>query len=382
MGERSAPSTPKGLTRVCVVSPLRDAYSETFIRAHVERLPAAVEHVTEGGAAGYEHDGVALLRGTPVRRAVRFASRCALGISPARLRDRALASWLRSKRIRAVLAEYGTTGVDVMHACRSADAPLVVHFHGYDAYARHVLEGKGRQYPELFSQAAALVAPSHHMVAQLIGLCAPAEKVHYCPCGVDGGQFQGARPAETPPVFLAVGRFVDKKAPHLTLLAFSRAAAAVPEARLAMAGDGPLLEACRNLARALHLAGSVEFLGPLPHGAVAERMRRARAFVQHSLRPGDGNSEGMPVSVLEAMASGLPVVATRHAGIAEAVRDGRTGLLCDEGDVDAMAAHMVRLAREPDLAAAMGAAGRQRALAEYGMDRCIARLGGLIERAI
>src|SRR5690606_2027114 len=90
--------------------------------------------------------------------------------------------------------------------------------------------------------------------------------------------------------------------------------------------------------------------------------------------PGTGDEEGLPVAILEAMASGLPVVSTRHAGIPEAVIEGTTGYLVDEGDTAGMAAHVVRLARDAELRRRMGHAGWQRALQSFSWPRERARL--------
>jgi glycosyltransferase involved in cell wall biosynthesis len=126
---------------------------------------------------------------------------------------------------------------------------------------------------------------------------------------------------------------------------------------------------CRDLAGALELAASVDFPGRLPQEEVARAMQGARAFVQHSVTASTGDAEGTPVAILEAGASGLPVVATRHTGIAESVVEDETGFLVDERDVGGMAEHMIRLAREPELAAEIGAAARERVVAEYSMER-------------
>jgi glycosyltransferase involved in cell wall biosynthesis len=188
-------------------------------------------------------------------------------------------------------------------------------------------------------------------------------------------------PGRNPPNFLAVGRFVDKKAPHLTILAFRSVCDAVPEATLSMIGDGPLLEACRLQARALDLGEAVSFLGTRPHADVAAAMGSARAFVQHSIRPSHGDSEGTPVAILEAGASGLPVIATRHAGIPEAVLEDQTGWLVDEGDVSAMADRMVRVARDAALADLAGRRAREHIAAHYSMEGHIARLAANLNTA-
>ena len=136
------------------------------------------------------------------------------------------------------------------------------------------------------------------------------------------------------PVFVAVGRFVDKKAPQLTLAAFGQVAATLREAQLVMIGDGPLFESTRRAARSFGLEDRVEFRGRQTSQEVATAMRKARVFVQHSIRTVRGDSEGTPVSILEAGAAGLPVVSTRHAGIKDVVQHGSTGFLVEEGDVE------------------------------------------------
>ena len=97
-------------------------------------------------------------------------------------------------------------------------------------------------------------------------------------------------------------------------------------------------------------------------------MRHVRAFVQHSLVASDGDSEGNPVAVMEAQLSGLPVIATRHAGIPEVVVDGVTGVLVAEGDVEAMANAMLTLLEEPMLAQQFGQAGQKRAREHFTVE--------------
>jgi glycosyltransferase involved in cell wall biosynthesis len=195
--------------------------------------------------------------------------------------------------------------------------------------------------------------------------------VHWNPCGVDCRGFRSAAPATAPPVFLAVGRFVEKKAPQLTILAFAAVHRQNPEVRLRMIGNGPLLDACRDLAHGLGVASAVTFLDAQPHAVIQEEMRRACVFVQHSVEAPSGDSEGTPVAVLEAGASGLPVVATRHAGIPDVVVEGETGLLVDERDVARMSSAMSTLIADRALAARLGAAARDHVQTRFSMERSL-----------
>jgi len=282
-----------------------------------------------------------------------------------------------------VLAEFGTVSVRVMEACAAQGVPLVAHFHGYDASKHSTLAEYGDGYRRLFNVAAVLVVVSRDMAKQLEALGAPPGKIEYNPCSVDLETFYGAAPEQAPPKFLAMGRYVDKKAPHLTLLAFSRVLAACPEARLVMVGDGPLRCACEDLAQAMGISEAVQFVSFLPNLAIASLMRTMRGFVQHSVTARDGNTEGTPVAIMEAAASGLPIVSTRHAGIKNVVRHGQTGYLVEPGDIAAMASHWTELARDPELAQWLGRNGRAFiADSPFERSRSIARLWEIIEKAI
>jgi glycosyltransferase involved in cell wall biosynthesis len=200
----------------------------------------------------------------------------------------------------------------------------------------------------------------------------PAEKVHAIPYGIDVPERFTGRERTTPVRLLAVGRMVAKKAPVLTLDAFRRARDGSTAMRLDYVGSGPLLSSARHFVATLGLQDSVALLEGQTNQAVHALMRAADVFVQHSMcDPDTGDEEGLPVSILEAMAHGLPVVATRHAGIPEAVEHGVTGFLVEEGDSVAMAQRIQQLAGDHSLRIAMGRAGWERArrLFDWSLER-------------
>jgi glycosyltransferase involved in cell wall biosynthesis len=371
---------------ICIVTRRHPDELETFIRAHIEHLPGqpVVLH-------SVSQHGFGLITPLPIRLALkglRVLARLSgpigtISMGLARITDILVVSaFLRRQDVDVVLAEYGMMGVAIMDACIQAKVPLVVHFHGYDAYhAETILQHYHSAYQRMFIYATAVVAVSHDMQQQLETLGAPSEKIVYSPYGVDPALFAQAHPEASAPLFLAVGRFVDKKAPYLTILAFHKVVQAYPSARLIMIGDGPLAEACQQLIRALGIAQSVDLKGALPHEAVASHMQQARAFVQHSLRPVSGDSEGTPVAVLEAGMSGLPVVSTRHAGIKDVVIEDKTGFLVDEGDVDGMAKQMLILAQDAELAAQMGRQAREHVAAHFPMEQHIEKLRQILWNA-
>ncbi len=368
--------------RVAIVQPRPHLESETFLRAHADRLPAEVV-VLSGAPPAI--DGRPLLETRP-RALWPLLRGFASGFRPDRgwgafAASCAYAQAFRRLRPDVVLAQYGPSGVAVREACAALGVPLVTCFHGYDASRRALLERLADDYRALFRDGAACVVPSRSLERQLVALGADEARVQVNPYGVDLERFAGGDPAGAAAVFVSVGRFVEKKAPHLLLLAFARLRERHPEARLRMLGEGPLLPVCRDLARAFGQGDAVHFLGAQPPAIVAEELRHARAFVQHSLEASDGDCEGAPVALIEAGASGIPVVSTRHAGIPEIVLDGKTGLLVGERDVEGFAQCMAELLRSPEHAAALGSAARERALRCFGVARHIERLAAMLRAA-
>ena len=377
--------------RLAIVIPERNVVSESFLSSHIEGLvddplvvwgsPRPLFHGdNEGLLSGFWATAAKMLalgRGMTAERAHGAIGRRL----PNPVYSRALAQFLKRGRVEVVLAEYGPTAVTIMEACSISRTPLVVHFHGFDAYQEETVIDLRESYERLFQTASRVVAVSSHMLAHLVNLGSPPERTVCNSCGVDTQRFQGARPEAAPPLLVALGRFVEKKGPALTLQAFALVHGEESQSRLVMLGDGPLRDACVDLAKELGVDQQVDFPGIIDHDEVVGWMRGARCFVQHSLRAVGGDSEGTPVAVLEASSCGLPVVSTRHGGIVEAVRDGVSGFLVDEGDVRAMADQMLRLVRDPALAATLGAAGRRHIVSNYSAEKSLSRLRAVLLEA-
>ena len=335
-------------------------YTETFINELGPRLKYPI-HYWYGGEIPDQYQA-------PGRRPRGFlpeweSLRRVLGLLEHLLQGRnylrhRLCDYIQHHRIRLVLAEFGPVGASLYPITRETGTPLVVYFHGYDVYNRQQLEQHSGRYRELFREAVRIIAVSEEMVRRLADLGAPKNKLVHLPAFVNLGLFPYADRSGFPPKFIAVGRFAESKSPHLTLLAFQKVAQRVPEATLTLVGKGgggELFEACMILARALGIGHRVFFKGVMTHAETAREMQQARIFVQHSVTtPEQGDREGKPVAIMEAMASGLPVVSTRHSGITELIRDGETGLLTAEYDIDAMAGSMLRLAGDDGLVHRLG----------------------------
>src|SRR5690606_25159636 len=147
-------------------------------------------------------------------------------------------------------------------------------------------------------------------------------------------------PQFTEKSFLSVGRFVSKKAHYLTILAFNEVLKKHPDAKLYLAGDGDLYEACINITNSLKIQNNVCFLGVIEIDQYLELLNKCYGYVQHSITALNGDKEGTPVSILEASIAGIPVISTRHSGIKDVIIEGKTGYLVDEFDINKMAESM------------------------------------------
>jgi len=362
---------------IALISPNREAGSETFIQAHKALLRADVKYYY-GSALPHFLESAGPLNPRRSDAVVRKMLN-AIGLRrETTLQEDMLAGSFRRNRVEKVYAEYGPTGAAVLPVCRKTGLPLIVNFHGYDISVRTVVERYREPYARMFEYAQSIVAVSRTMVERLVALGAERGKITYAPYGPDDSFFK-VQPCYGDKAFVAAGRFVNKKAPYYTILAFVNVLKHHPAAKLYFAGEGPLLNSCKNLVRYHACDNSVIFLGHVEPAALQSLYERARGFVQHSITADDGDMEGTPVAVLEAGAAGLPVVATAHAGISDVVINGETGLLVEEHDVAGMAEHMIRLLDDTPCATALGQNAREHIRNNFSMDRHIGILNGLID---
>ena len=362
---------------IALISPNRSAYSETFIQAHKNLLHAEVKYYYDGSLPCCL-EGAGQLQPTRADTALKRMCTLLHVRADTTLQEDLLIASFKKNKIEKVYAEYGPTAVAVLNACRKTNLPLIVNFHGYDISAKAVINRYREAYSRVFDYAEAIVAVSKAMVATLIDLGADRRKITYTPCGPQDSFFR-IQPGYTENSFVAAGRFVNKKAPYYTMLAFLKVLKVFPGARLFFAGDGPLLSVCQNIARYYGCEDRIIFLGNIEPNALQKLYESALGFVQHSITADDGDMEGTPVAVLEASAAGLPVISTDHAGIPDVVIHGQTGLLVREHDVDGMAAYMIRLLEDRAYAISLGRSGREYVRENFSMAQHIGTLNALLD---
>jgi len=362
---------------IALISPNKSAASETFIQAHKNLLNAEVKYYY-GGSLPHCLEGTGPLQPTWQNFFRRKIASRILPKPETSLQEDLLIASFKKNRVEKVYAEYGPTAVAVLNPCKKLNLPLIVNFHGYDISVRDVLRKYAKGYARMIDYAEAIVAVSRAMMGTLYELGARSEKITCTPCAPQDSFFQ-IQPSYSETMFVAAGRFVNKKAPHYTVLAFLEVLKKHPGARLFFAGDGPLLPACRDIVRYHGCENSIILPGAVEPQELHQQFSCARGFVQHSITAENGDMEGTPVAVLEAGAAGLPVVSTVHAGIPDVVVSGQTGLLVQEHDVDRMAEHMIRLLEDKEYAMRLGQNGREYVRNNFSMEKHIGILNALID---
>ncbi len=370
--------------RIAVAHPSVYQGAETFVRNHIKYLStyADVQELSGGWLPMYA-DG---------RRVIPFWLQVINKLQTLLLRKNfndkgtCVQYWIqyfKNQGIEALLCEFGPTGAAMLPVCQALNIPLIVHFHGSDIHTHRFIKQYQLEYAQLFAHANAIIIVSTLQQKIVAQMGCDATKIHHIACGADLSFARLPRPDfNSNPIYIAIGRLVAKKSPMNTIRAFAQIQSSVPNARLLLIGDGPLMNDCKKLVSELDCTSIIDLCGAKPHDEVVKALGTAYCFVQHSVTAADGDSEGTPVAILEAGLAGLPVVATRHAGIADVVIPNKTGFLVAENDVTAMAARMLQLANDKDLCRRMSLAATEHITTNNAMPVAIAKLWNVIEKAI
>lgn len=289
----------------------------------------------------------------------------------------------RSIDARTIVCHFGPQATMGMPIALAVDRPAVTLFHGYDLSRllrdRRWVE-RYRAVARLGMQALCISGAGRQ---RLLDIGWPASQIEVIRLGVDAARFTFRPPSvrwgsRGPRRILMVARLVEKKGVHVALDALRRLRARGLDLELRVIGDGPeraRLEQAIGEAR----LSSVTLLGALEHERTRRELADADLYIQPSVTARSGDQEGIPVSLMEAQASGLPVVSTRHSGIPELVIDGVTGLLTDEGDSEALATSIERLVHEPERAQQLADAALARVRREFDRERQTRRFSAYLE---
>jgi glycosyltransferase involved in cell wall biosynthesis len=273
------------------------------------------------------------------------------------------------EHIHAHWATHPTLGAYVIHALTGIPYSFTAHAH--DIYVdRTMLAEKIRA----ASFVAAISEYNRRLLHDLYG--AISDRVVVIHCGADLSVFKPRpeQPRSGPFTFVTVARLEEMKGHAYLIDAYAQLKQQGVDFRALFIGEGKTRAAIEEQIARLGLGDRISLLGLQPRDRVSELVSAADVVVMPSITASDGHQEGIPVALMEALATERPVVATAISGIPELVIDGQTGLLTPERDSNALAAALLRLCQEPELRRALGAAGRAKVLAEFDMTRTAAQL--------
>jgi colanic acid/amylovoran biosynthesis glycosyltransferase len=353
--------------------------------ADVARLRAPVTYLPESALLAprvYAAAHRKLARRDPRRYAA------ALGAVAASHRRTAWKHFLRAGYIASELQRIGVGHVHAHFA--SGPAAVALHLHrltgisySFTAHAKDIyIDGVDEDALAAKLRAARFAVTVSDYNRRHLARLAGADRLVRIYNGLDLERFSpnGAAP-DQPPVVLGVGRLIEKKGFGTLIRACALLRDRGVDFRCVIVGKGPLAGELATLVDELGLRDRVELAGPEPREEVLDRYRRASVVVAPCVVGSDGNRDGLPTVLVEAMAIGVPVVSTDVTGIPELVEDGLTGLVVRQHDPVALAAAVARIVTDPARAAALARAGRERVEEQFDLRRNVSELRARLEEA-
>ncbi|MBA2270298.1 MAG: glycosyltransferase [Chthoniobacterales bacterium] len=272
---------------------------------------------------------------------------------------------------------FGHIAVHLLPLIEQWRNPSVVSFHGADVMVDLEKPAYRAATTRMLAAVRLVLVRSESLRAALVELGCAASKIRIQRTGIPLQQvpFQArVWPSDGCWRLLQASRLIEKKGLRTSLRAFAEFTRKYPQAHFTIAGEGPLLDELQEMTRELNVAGQVTFAGFASQSQLRELLYGSHVFLHPSETGADGNQEGVPNSMLEAMATGLPVFATTHGGIPEAVEDGTSGVLVSEGDAVALAKRLTNLTAQPDVLSGIARRGAEAVAAKFEQRAQVAKL--------
>lgn len=246
--------------------------------------------------------------------------------------------YVQKNDVSLIHAHHGQLGLLLLPFKEETNLPLVTSFRGRDATLANQPIGYLDGMKKLFEQGERFLPVCQYLAHQINLWGCPADKIRVLYGGVDLDLFPyKPQVSQGSQNILSIGRLVEKKGHHILMQAFKKIKAKFPKATLTIIGGGELEGYIQSLAAQLNLGTSFRLLNRVPKSQIPELMGQADIFCAPSLTASNGDVEGIPNTIKEAMASGIPVVSTNHAGIPEIITHNQDGILVRENDVDHLA---------------------------------------------
>jgi colanic acid/amylovoran biosynthesis glycosyltransferase len=298
---------------------------------------------------------------------------------------RALQGVLASLDAQLLHVYFGHIGVLLLPLIETWPKPSLVSFHGADVLVDMHKPAYRRATEQMLAAVKRVLVRSESLQRAVTKLGCPPEKILIQRTGIPIDEFP-FRERKIPPNgewrLLQAGRLIEKKGIKTTLRAFAKFRKIFPASIMTIAGEGPQLEELQALVKKLGVASAVFFAGFVSQSKLCDFFYSSHMFLHPSETGRDGNQEGVPNSMLEAMATGLPIFATLHGGIPEAVEHGVGGTLVNERDDEALAKAMTSAAQDPERLSQMGRAAAEQVAQKFERAEQTRRLEEIYLRAI
>lgn len=280
-----------------------------------------------------------------------------------------LLSILRKTRAELLHIYFGHIGVHLLPLVRAWDKPSVVSFHGADVLVDLHKSAYRRATIEMLAAVKRVLVRSDSLGRALVDLGCDRAKIDIVRAGIPLDEFafrEREIPADGAWRLLQAGRLIEKKGFPITLRAFAEFAKRYPRSTMTIAGEGPMLDQLKSLAAELKIDNRVSFTGFVRQKELRALYYSSHLFLHPSQIGADGNQEGVPNSMLEAMATGLPVLATKHGGIPEVIENNVSGILVAEHDGAALASALIDMVQDRQLLMRVALAGSESVRQKFG----------------
>jgi len=377
--------------------PVVASYCTTFLKKEMRHIYRQVTALREfrtfimtksrENADVYPFDDIEVLPRPRINFLARFHKKYIKRMEPVFYRGEydQLCGVLDRRRADLMHVYFGHTGVHLLPFIRNWPQPTLVSFHGMDIMLRNDQPGYNENLKELLHVLPMVLARSDSLADRLVDLGCDRAKIRINRTSIPMDGFpvrERIAPKDGAWRIIQASRFIEKKGLEVTLEAFATFHKEYPNSELILAGEGPLEKRLHEKVATLGIERFVKFPGFCHQEDLARLYQKADIFIHPSQTPPNGDQEGVPNAMLEAMATGLPVVATNHGGIPEAVTTEEDGLLVPERDAEALGDALLRLTEETGLYERLSKRAAESVRERFEQSRSIARLEGFYRELI
>ncbi len=288
------------------------------------------------------------------------------------------ANIIKNNNTKLLHSHFGNVAYRYLKLKKSLNLPMVTTFYGLDVSKIPRMQHWKKRYNHLFRNSELFLVEGSNMKNELIKLGCPEDKIIVQHLGVNIQEFKLVpRTIQSGGIIniLIAGSFREKKGIPYAIRAFSEVKKIYPNVCLRIIGDGELRCEIENLISKLAISDSVNLLGYQPHSVFISELYNSHIFLSPSITARDGDTEGgAPVSIIEAQATGIPIVSSYHADIPEIVVDGKSAFLAPERDVESLASYLITLIEHPETWETIGRFGRDHVEKNHNIEKQINKL--------